>query len=345
MIENAEYCSSDRCRSIIKKDSSNNLLDIRNESSSKEIVSTGYDEEYYAISAPTEEEREYLRKKSLERQDHIYERISGDSRLSTNSREVLLDNDTYMTASEVKKSLVNRSDIEEVAVDNDIYAGKSTGNSDEEALIENDQYCTPDIIVRDTDLVSYHEYNLPNRDNHIYSTPNSFDHNENRISRREEVDVNPYALCHIYPKSSVRSSDPRNYDVIYDNPVEYSVAYDVPQTTSNVGKLLRKFMRMATNQDKERRPKKDGFLKKLFRRAPDKKKEVEVEVEAEVEEEIEYAQIDEEVIKKMDMAYCIDKKLLAELEIILQTKKRKLEVSITSDSFEFRQLELPRLVE
>ncbi|GJQ85427.1 hypothetical protein Trydic_g23856 [Trypoxylus dichotomus] len=300
-----------------------------------EVVFDDGGEEYYAVSPISEAERELLRKKSTEKNDHIYERISGDSRLSYC---IPGDAAEYATASEVSRPFLKPPGANEdaISVESDIYNVANEDSSPEEVSVENDQYCTPEMVIGDTELVSYHEYNVADKDKHIYSVPN-FDHNKNRVSR-DQTDPNPYSVCQLYPKSKIARDSTASKDdyALYDDPMELILAANQQDENSkNMSKFMRKLRKLGgSHQDiqEKKQPtptvKKSNFLQKIFKRNTSKKKETEPE---EVVEEIEYAQIDEEAVKKMDVAYCIDKKLLTELETILQMKKRKLE-EILDDS-------------
>ncbi|KAK9746548.1 PH domain [Popillia japonica] len=348
MIENTEYVTQDDIETSSRK---NDSIIIENvdycavpvPNLDENPSNQGEENEYYAMSPLTEAERQLLRKRSLEKNYHIYERISGES---ANSGDLVQDNTLYASASEIQRPFLKPPDenIDDVSIESDIYNAVSDKDANCDILVENDEYCTPDIVVTDTNLVSYHEYNLPDKNRHIYSVPN-FDHNDNRIRQdrsRYEDDVNPYSVCHLYPKSKMasKSTDRKSKDVksakdvksskdeyaLYDNPLEFILSPH--QQEGNVNKILRKFKNPTNkkgiqddNIDKKVSvTKKANFLQKLFRKNPNKKKEP----PPEDNEEIEYAQIDEEVVKKMDMAYCIDKKLLTELEMILQLKRLKL---------------------
>ncbi|KRT81188.1 hypothetical protein AMK59_6047 [Oryctes borbonicus] len=301
----------------------------KNPSANPQINILDGDDEYYAVSPITEAERKLLRKNS-EQNYHIYERISGESRFSYNPG----DPAEYAASCKASRPFLKAPSNSEdnISVESDIYNIAIDDSGPEVVLIENDEYCTPEMVVGDTELVSYHEYNVGDKDRHIYSVPN-FDHNENRISRdqNQQDDLNPYSVCQLYPKSKMArdSTASKDEDALYDDPMNYVlIPSQQDEHSKHLSKLLRKLKKLGnSNQEihekKQQSPttKKSSFLQKIFKRNPTKKKEPEPE---EVVEEIEYAQIDEDAVKKMDMAYCIDKKLLTELQMILQMKKRKL---------------------
>ncbi|KAI4457304.1 hypothetical protein MML48_8g00016299 [Holotrichia oblita] len=347
MIENTEYVTQDDIETRSRKSDS---IIIENVDycavpnlDENPPHNQGEDNEYYAVSPVSEAERQLLRKRPQDKNYHIYERISGES---ANSGDLIQDNTIYASATEIQRPFLKapNDNIDDVSIESDIYNAVNDNDRDSDIIVENDEYCTPDIIVTDTNLVSYHEYNLPDKNRHIYSVPN-FDHNDNRISQdrfRYEDEVNPYSVCQLYPKSKMASrtsavkstkDDRSSKDeyALYDNPMEYIVPPH--QEGGNVSKIMRKFKRLGStgqddNIDKKASPsvaKKANFLQKLFRKAGNKKKEPPAPPPEPAQEEIEYAQIDEEAVRKMDMAYCIDKKLLTELEMILQLKRLKLQ--------------------
>ena len=248
--------------------------------------------------------------------DDTYERLSNDS---------------------ICSNLEMQDEASGVLCENNLYVKKS-----DDLVIENDQYCTPDIIVGETNTVNYHEYTVPaSRSESVYSEPHRMDDNESgssaEVSKLPDPDVNPYSVCHLYPKTPHPPSE--FLENVYAIPNEYVEVEEVTsekssdKCKSSLYKVTKLFFKMtawhsdsssATATQIKPKTNKKNIMRNIFKR---KQGDVEDICNAINDEEI-YATIDEEMLAKLESEKNIDKKMLEELKAILTNKKQTLKVNI-----------------